>query len=327
MAMGREIRYLSRRDVESVGLGIDRCIDVLEAAHRAKAAGQVEMPKKPCLGDPMREGFMSAYCARVGADEIGMKWLGGRPDNKLRGAPQISAMIILNDPETFLPVAVMDGTSVTGMRTAGVTGIALRRLPRPDSAVLAMLGCGYEGETHARVAKAACPNLRRVLAWSPNIETASRFARKLETELDIGIEPVRDAEAAVRAADIVVSSTPLGAPEPFAMVHADWLREGATFASISRVNHLCADAFFAFDQYYVDDLATMDFIAERRGFEAARDLPARELGALLRDGGGRTDGAQRILFASEGIAINDVAVGWEIYRLACARGIGTVLEA
>ena len=327
MRIGEEVLYLSRSDVISVGLTPEECVDILEEAHRAKARDEVEMPRKPIIGDPLGEGFMCAYPARIGRDRIGVKWLGGRPGNGRAGLAQINALIILNDPETFFPIAVMDGTAITGMRTAGVSGIALRHLARPESEVCAVLGCGFEGETHAHIVAAVCPGVKKILAWSPNIGTSERYAGRMRERTGLEVEAVPDAEAAVRAADIVVSSTPLGAPERFALLHGNWLREGVTSVSISRANHFYPDAFFAFDSWYVDDRETMALAALRPGFERCAELPARELGTLLQKGcPGRQHDREKILFMSEGVAINDVAVGTAVYRRAVEKGIGTVLR-
>lgn len=326
MTLGKELLYLSRKDVEAVGLTIDECIDILEKAHMDKAAGRVEMPKKPQLGDPTGDGFMFAYLAQIGDDQIGMKWLGARPANKRFGLPQINATIILNDPQTFVPFAIMDGTSITGMRTSGVSGIAMRHLARRDSESIAILGCGYQGRMHLRVAATVCKNLKRVYAWSPNFETASRFAAEMRTELSIPVEALREPSESVKAADIVVFSTPIGGLEDFALLHKDWFKDGVTVISISQVNHFFADAFLSFDKYFVDEHETMRLVSQRRGFEAGAQLPARELGEMLLYGeAGRENDAQRILFISEGIAVNDIAVGSEIYKRALKQGIGTVL--
>ncbi|MFZ5769580.1 MAG: ornithine cyclodeaminase family protein, partial [Bacillota bacterium] len=110
-----EILYLSRADVERVGLTMPEVIELVEQAFREKGGGFVEVPPKPGL-HPAGDAFihaMPAWLSRMGA--AGMKWVSGYPQNQARGLPYISGLIILNDPETGIPRAVMDCSWVTAV--------------------------------------------------------------------------------------------------------------------------------------------------------------------------------------------------------------------
>src|SRR5687767_1851901 len=109
--------YLSRADVESVGLSMAEIIDALEEMFRAKGRGEVEMPPKPGI-HPLPDAFihaMPAYLPQLGA--AGLKWVSGYPQNQKRGLPYIHGLLVLNDPDTGVPLAVMDCTWITAMRT------------------------------------------------------------------------------------------------------------------------------------------------------------------------------------------------------------------
>ena len=116
--------YLSRADVEATRLPMPAIIEALEAAFREKGHGRCEMPPKPGIhpGPPGNDNFIHAMPASVPAlGAAGVKWISGFPRNDARGLPYISGLLILNDPGTGLPKAVMDATWITAMRTGAAT--------------------------------------------------------------------------------------------------------------------------------------------------------------------------------------------------------------
>ena len=143
-----QLLYLSQADVISLGLTMSEVIDSVEAAFREKGAGNVEMPPKPGI-HTRPDAFihsMPAYIKTTGA--AGMKWIAGYPENPARGLPYISGLLVLNDPETGFPLAVMDAAWITAMRTAAATAVAAKYLCRPDVRSLAILGCGVQGRSN-----------------------------------------------------------------------------------------------------------------------------------------------------------------------------------
>src|SRR5437588_2377146 len=142
--------YLSQEDVVAAG-GTDMpaVIDVIERAFRVKAQGQVFMPPKVMItwsdepGTEELHGRIMAMPAYVGGefDVAGLKWIPSVPSNPSRGLPRANALV-LSDRETGLPLAVMDGTVVSAMRTGAVTGVAVRHLARGDERRACLLGAG-----------------------------------------------------------------------------------------------------------------------------------------------------------------------------------------
>ena len=144
----RQLLYLSQSDVISLGLTMPEIIDTVEAAFREKGHGDVEMPPKPGI-HTRADAFihaMPAYIKKTRA--AGVKWIAGYPENTARGLPYISGLLILNDPDTGLPLAVMDAAWITAMRTAAATAVAAKYLSRPDVKSLAILGCGVQGKSN-----------------------------------------------------------------------------------------------------------------------------------------------------------------------------------
>ena len=323
MQSGRELLYLSCADVEKACPPMREIIDILEHAHTLKGEGRIAMPAKPVLGNPA-EGFSAAYVAEIpDMGSQGVKWLSGVPGNPGRGLPAITGLVILNDPETRMPVAVMDGTYLTRMRTAGISGIGLRRLANPRSEVVAVLGLGLQGRTNLEAAMTELSNVSLVRAWSPQKETRRRYVLEMtEKYPNIIVEEASSAEYAVRDADILLSSTPFGKYGSFKIIERDWLKIGLTAVPVSQDAHFLPAALMGFDKYYIDDRAMFDHMACSKQIS----MPTWELSQYLTGRApGREDPKERILLLTEGIAINDVSVAQHIYKRALEKGIGMLL--
>jgi ornithine cyclodeaminase/alanine dehydrogenase len=140
-----EILYLSYADVVSAGVTMPEIIGALEVAFREHGEGRVEMPPKPGV-HPRRDAFIHAMPAYIPAlRSVGIKWVSGYPENLTRGLPYITGMLILNDEETGVPIAVMDCTWITTVRTGAATAVAAKYLARPDAKRVGILGCGVPG--------------------------------------------------------------------------------------------------------------------------------------------------------------------------------------
>lgn len=146
--MRREILYLSHPDIEAIGLPMADVIDLVEQALSEHGQKQIQMP--PTSGvSPGGGAFlhaMPAYLHRLGA--MGIKWVSIAPHDLSAGSERITGLIILNDPESTLPVCVMDCAWITAMRTAAVTAVAAKFLARRDAATIGIIGAGVQGRTN-----------------------------------------------------------------------------------------------------------------------------------------------------------------------------------
>src|SRR3954452_19775003 len=174
---GTAFRYLSQEDVVAAG-GLDMAaiVDVIERAFRVKAEGRVCMPPKVMItwsdepGTEEKHGRIMAMPDYVGGefDVAGLKWIPSVPDNpSRRGLPRANALILLSDRETGLPLAVMDGTVVSAMRTGAVPGAAVAELARRGSARAALLGAGVLAHTQLAALRVALPALRELAVFDP----------------------------------------------------------------------------------------------------------------------------------------------------------------
>src|SRR5688572_20670260 len=135
-AANDRVLYLSRADVEAVGLTMKELVAAVEELFVEKGEGRVEMPPKPGI-HPLPDAFihaMPAYIPRLEA--AGMKWVAGFPQNQAKGLPYIAGVLVLNDPSTGLPRMIADCTWITAMRTGAASAVAAKYLARADSEVL-----------------------------------------------------------------------------------------------------------------------------------------------------------------------------------------------
>ena len=175
-----QILYLSQKEVAECGLTMPEVIEAVEQAFRAKGEGRVEMPPKPGVHS-RPDSFihaMPAYIAATGA--LGIKWVAGYPENSKQGLPYISGLVVLNDPDTGLPLAVMDCVWITAMRTGAATAVAARYLAREDSRVLGVLGAGVQGFSNLEALKALFP-IERVAVYDVDEGQLERYERRVRS--------------------------------------------------------------------------------------------------------------------------------------------------
>ncbi len=254
--IGTALLYLSRADVEAVGVTMPEIIEALEVAFREHGHGRVEMPPKPGVHS-RPDSFIHAMPAYIPAlRAIGIKWVSGYPDNHKRGLPYISGLLVLNDDETGLPLAVMDCTWITGMRTGAATALAAKYLARPDSQVVGILGCGVQGRTNLEALNVLFP-LKRVVAYDTVPANAARYAAEVRErwglEVSIAGEPIE----AVRGCDIVVTAGPI-LRVPHATIKAGWLDAGAFASLVDFDSYWDGAALQEVDKFCTDDLPQLE---------------------------------------------------------------------
>ncbi|MBI4161705.1 MAG: ornithine cyclodeaminase family protein [Acidobacteria bacterium] len=328
LRMQPEILYLSRADVESLRLGMEEIIELVADALRERGQGRAEMPPKPGIhpGPPGNDNFVHAMPAYLpGLPAAGIKWVAGYPRNRDRGLPYISGLLILNDPATGLPAAVMDCAWITAMRTAAATAVASRHLGPEDPRTLGVLGCGVQGRTNLEALRIVHPGLRRVQAFDIRPEQTTAYRKEMGARFpDLELTAAGSPEAAVRGADIVVTAGPIRKrPEP--AIEAEWFGEGALGVALDYDSYWKPDSMRAADRLVTDDREQL-LRTREEGYFA--DTPAihADLGEILAGKKpGRRTRSERILCLNLGLAIYDVATGWQLLQLARERGVGTRL--
>jgi len=204
-----EILILGRRETEQL-LTVVEAIAAVEHAFKLKAQKKAIMPPKLYLDMPEFAGDFRAMPAYI--DGIaGLKWVSGYPNNHRYNLPTVMATIILCDPKTGRPLAIMNGEYVTNIRTGAAGGVAVKYLARSDSSVIGMIGAGMQARTQLLAISEVLPSIKEVKVFDQRRQVSQRYAQSMATELGINIRPVDTIEAATDA-DIVVTTTPSREP-------------------------------------------------------------------------------------------------------------------
>jgi len=317
------VLYLSREDVEATRLPMAEIIQALDAMFKEKGEGKVEMPPKPGI-HPRPDAFIHAMPAYIPSlNSAGLKWVSGYPGNQARGLPYITGLLILNEPDTGVPIAVMDCTWITAQRTGAATAVSARYLARPDSASVGIVACGVQGRSNLE-ALACLFDIQQVRAYDLYPDVAVRYAHEMQERLGLHIEPVKTLPEAVRGLDIVVTSGPiLKNPKP--SIEPGWLAPGSFASLVDFDSYWEGAALREMDKLATDDLSQMRYYRAEGYF---RDTPEAyaDLGEIVAGRKpGRESARERIASINLGLALDDMATAIRVYQRATAMGIGRVL--
>ncbi len=332
-----QILYLNQKDVLASGvLNMKMVMETLQEVFLLHHRKDNILPAKVVLrwGDAHSEetrGRINAMPGYVGGsiNTAGIKWIGSGPENPFKyGMPRASALIILNDPETMAPFAIMDGTLISAMRTGGVTGVAASFCARKDSKVAGLIGAGTQNRTQLMALKEALPDLQQVKVYDLSIERSRTFAAEVEKLTGLPIQVCTRNEDAVKGSDVVVSATT--AREP--VVLSSWLEPGVFYSHVGgyetdygivqKADKIVVDDWYQIKHRKTQTLALM--CDEGKIDDSAIYAELGELVAGIKPG--RTSDSEIIYFNSVGMAIEDIAVAKRIYDSARSKGIGTTLE-
>lgn len=305
------IRFIDAEQVQA-RLGMDACIEAVEAAFRSLARGGADQPLRTVIPLPDgRSSFLAMPAHLEDPPALGAKLLTLFPGNHGTGVPSHQGLVVLFGPENGAPLAVVDAGPVTAIRTAAASAVATRLLARPDASTLAILGSGEQARSHLESMRAVRP-IREVRAWSPTREHLEAFASEMEDRHGLPVVASGSARDAVEGAGIVCTVT--SSPDP--VLEGAWLGPGthvnAVGASTAATRELDAAAV-ARSRLFVDRRASAeaeagDYILARREGAVGDDHIVGEIGELL-DGSiqGRRSADEVTLFKSLGLAVQDLA--------------------
>jgi ornithine cyclodeaminase/alanine dehydrogenase len=263
---------------------------------------------------------MPAYIPAL--QSAGIKWVSGFPENQEKGLPYITGLLILNDPETGLPLSVMDCVWITAMRTGAATAVAAKHLARPDSSVAGVLGCGVQGRSNIEALNVLFP-LQRVMAYDLDPNAARLYAQDVSTRLGLEVVIVDTPRQAVSGCDLVITAGPI-LKKPHRTIQAGWLDEGA-FASLVDFDSYWHPDAMKEAKFCTDDTPQLRHYQQVGYFQEIPPVHA-DLGELATgQKPGRETPTERTMTANLGLAMDDMAVAPLLYRLAVEKGIGTWL--
>jgi ornithine cyclodeaminase/alanine dehydrogenase-like protein (mu-crystallin family) len=313
-----DFRYLSRADAEAVGLTGVEVVELLDGVFRSKREGRVEMPPKIGV-HPRDDAFIHAIPAYLAdGDVAGIKWIGGYPDNQDSGLPYIHGLLVLTDGPTGRPVAVMDATWITEVRTAAASMLGIRALAQRPIETVGLIGCGRQGTVHLELARELFPELAHTVLFDRHRERAEALA---DANAGLDARVAAAAEEVAAGADVVITTAAI-VHRPERPLRSEHLSEASVACAIDYDASLSEDVFDSAAIFVVDDLAQYRYHREL-GYFAGYPEDAVELADVL--AGGATSGDGLRVYVPLGIAIEDVAVAAELYRRAAEAGIGTEL--
>jgi alanine dehydrogenase len=318
------VLILSRSDLEKV-LSIKDVIDVVEAAFSELERGTVILPQRATVTLTKEAGWvgvMPAYLEKMGS--LSTKIVTVFEKNLEKKIPTIMATVILNSTETGAPLAIMEGTFITAMRTGAVCGVATKYLARKDSKTVGVFGAGVQARTQL-MAVCAVRNIRRAFVYDMFKDRANTFATEMSKTLNIPIE-TREPEDIVKESDIIITATTAKTP----IFDGNLVNQGT---------HLNLIGSFKPDVREVDEVvirkskivvdkksAALEeagdiIIPIKAGIITEEDIYA-ELGELVTGiKPGRTSYSEITLFKSVGLGIQDSATAWLAYTKAKEKGI------
>ena len=329
-----DVTVLSAEDVAKL-LPMRDCIQVMRDALAALARGKALVPLRMVMRMPDASGFLGLMPGHIGADDgregaLGMKAVSVFPGNARRGVDTHQGAVLLFEPDTGRLSALMDGATITAIRTAAVSGVATDLLARRDAAELAILGAGVQARTHLEAIAAVRP-LRRVRVWSRNPEHAVDLVKESAARYDASIEAVPTAEAAVRGADVVATVT--ASPEP--VLQRPWVKDGAhinavgssipTTREIDTATMVAVRLFVDRRESALNEAGDV-LIPMREGAFAADHIQAELGDVIIGTDPGRRSAAEPTLFKSLGLAVEDVAAAAFILKRARQTGVGQTVQ-
>jgi alanine dehydrogenase len=287
---------------------IDEQIDLVEETYRAMARGETELPAKIGV-HPRPDSFLHAMPAYLRTqDTVVVKWVSGFPENPRRGLPFISGVIVVNDADTGLPIALMDAAEITAARTAAASGLCIRQWAPPGWRNAAILGCGEQGRYHAAMLRHLQPDVR-ITGFDPVPERVDR--------LGADVRAAGSASEAVSGAEVIVSAGPI-VERPSSPLIPTWLRDEAwLLLPIDFDLYVSAEAAVGADLFVSDDVA--QFEAYRaQGHFAAWPVP-QSVGEALEEG----HRGRRILACNLGVATLDAAFARAVLDRCAATTTGS----
>jgi len=327
-----ETVILTDNEVKSL-LDMGEVLEAVERAFREKGLGRVQMPPKVYLFYERYNGdlrVMPSYLKEL--DVSAVKIVNVHPENRVKhGLPTVMAVVVLVDPRSGFPLAVMGGSWLTAMRTGAAGGVAAKHLARPESEVVCFIGAGTQARTQLMALRLVLRDLKVVKVYDIVKEAAEAFASYASSLIDgVKVEVCSSPEDAVRGADVVVTVTPSRKP----IVMADWISGGVHF------NCIGADApgkeeldpnILLKAKIVVDDYEQAIHSGEvnvpiSKGVLKREDIYG-EIGEVVAGlKRGREDRGEVTVFVSTGLAIQDAVTAKLAYDKAIAKGVGRRLK-
>ena len=323
------LRYLTADDVQAAMPPLDERLALAEKTMIALVA-DAELPPKIAVHPRPDGSFGHAMPAHLrdaedaSGDLVGMKWIAGFPGNRARGLPALHGLVLLVDPATGVPSAVLDAGPITAARTAAISGIAMRAFAPPVAGRpvrVALVGAGVQGHSHLAPIGRVLPGAD-LAVFDRHADRADELAAAARTTEGIGTATAAaSAREAIASADVVVTAASFGPVRQ--VMTPDWLTPDALVVPVDYATYCSAAVARGAALFLVDERA--QFLANREsGAFDDYPEPAMTLGEALVNGVPRPERG-RVVVTHLGVGLADLVFGDAIVRRAEAAGIGLEL--
>ena len=313
-------------------LTFEEVIVAVESAFRMKGLGHAQMPAKQYLFMKKYNGdvrTMPAYLEET--DVVAVKVVNSHPENRKHGLPTVMATIILVDPRTGAPVAIMGGTWITALRTGAAGAVAAKILARSNPKIVGVIGAGTQARTQIMGLQTVFKTIEEVRVWDLNEKAAMKYAKEMTMKYSrSSVCSVKSIEKAVQDADIIVTATPSRKP----LVSAEWITDGTHITCVGADapgKQELDPAILVKSKIVVDDWSQSCHGGEinvplAKGIIKREDVwgDICEIVAGLKQG--RTAPEEITVFTSTGLAIQDAATANIAYRKALKENIGEKVD-
>jgi N-[(2S)-2-amino-2-carboxyethyl]-L-glutamate dehydrogenase len=330
---GVDFLYLDQEAMLCAGvLDMHRAIDAVGRAQALFAAGEVRQPHKVVLRreeTPESEdqhGRFNGLSAYIGGSDphMGMKWIGSFPSNRKLGMPRASALVILNDPETGFPFAVMDGTLINAMRTGAMTALGAHFLAPRVTRKIGIIGSGVQSRTQILGLYTELPEVEEIALFGRNSASAAIVAEDCMRQWGAPVRAVALVDQALTDADVALTITTAGEP----LMFARHIKPGAL--TVQLAGHECEFAVLQqCTKIVMDDWEVVKHrgimtpaIMHQQGLLRDEDIYANLGELILGRKPGRQSDEERIHYCHMGMGLDDVALAWSVYQTATERGLG-----
>jgi len=318
---------LNRSQVEAL-LDVDALIDALASAMADLSAGRASVPDRVAALVPEHEGFLAAMPGFVPSAKVLMsKLVSLFPRNAGTELPTHQAVIVVFDSDSGQPVALLDGTAITAIRTGACSALSARLLARPDADVLAILGTGVQARSHAQAMRRVMP-IRRIRVAGRDYAKAVALAAELSDTLQADAQAVETYREALQGAGVACATTHSAEP----VIRRSWLTPGVHVTSVGYGGREIDDATVAGALVCVESRRSAlapfpsgsnDLLMPIRDGVITADHVHAELGELVAGiKPGRSSPDQITLYKSVGVAVQDAAAAALVLMAARKHGIG-----
>jgi len=358
-----EFLFLSQEDMIEAGvLDMHNCVDVMDKAFRLLGEGDYLMggpsqnhhgmkmyfpkeprgPRMPVAGPDRR--FMALIAYLGGEYNVcGTKWYGSNVENPSKHSlPRSILLVILNDPDTGAPIAVMDGNLISAMRTGAVIGLGARYLAQKGAEVAGIVAAGVISKCCLMALAVEMESLKEVKVFDLDRVKTEAFSQEMSQKLGLDVHPVGSMEEAIRGSDVISTATS-GVKAPY--FNTEWFKDWAFFGLSSEAE--LEDELWMGSRIVADDWKMhIDWREETlRAPEELRAMPIHKTlhnlimagkmkdsdivemgqvvtGAML----GREREEQKVILVTGGLGIEDVSWGYTVYKQAVEKGLGQKLK-